>query len=181
MDLDDSASVTQKEYDYLLSMPMWSLSQEKVQDLNSQMQTKQTEYNALKNTHPHHLWETDLKTFLDALDKQEDSDERDRLAVKGRTAKKTQNMKQTKIRKVTPKQKNSSQDVEDVYHDVKKQSKKPQKNGMASIMPDKIPTSRELSLRERLALKAGMTPETIASPIDNPSPISKQDLSFMIG
>ena len=72
-----------REYDYLLSMSLWSLSEEKIEELTKAMQNKQMEHDKLKGTHPHQLWELDLDEFLEALQKQEDKDERDRLAHKG--------------------------------------------------------------------------------------------------
>lgn len=47
MEIDDPTSLSLKEYDYLLSMPMWSLSEEKVTDLGTQMLSKQKDLKAL--------------------------------------------------------------------------------------------------------------------------------------
>ena len=41
------ADLAPKEYDYLLSMTLWSLSQEKVDALILQMTTKKSEYESL--------------------------------------------------------------------------------------------------------------------------------------
>lgn len=72
-----------KEYDYLLKMPLWSLSEEKVRDLTNQMKNKKDDHDELEALHIHALWERDLDALLDALAKQEELDERDRLAHKG--------------------------------------------------------------------------------------------------
>lgn len=40
-----------KEYDYLLTMPLWSLSEEKVEELTKQMQNKKDDHDNLNGTH----------------------------------------------------------------------------------------------------------------------------------
>jgi len=76
--------VPAKEYDYLLTMPLWSLSEEKVAELNRQLNDKKDDHDELDGTHIHTLWDRDLDALLEALGEQEDKDERDRLAHKGR-------------------------------------------------------------------------------------------------
>ena len=58
-----------KEFDYLLTMPLWSLSDEKIEELNRQMQNKKDDHDELESTHVHKLWERDLNVFLEALAK----------------------------------------------------------------------------------------------------------------
>jgi DNA topoisomerase-2 len=53
-------------YDYLLSMPLWSLTAEKVEQLRNELRTKETELQALLATSPKQLWTTDLDAFLEA-------------------------------------------------------------------------------------------------------------------
>lgn len=65
-------------------MPLWSLSEEKVAELNRQLDGKKDDHDELEATHIHGLWDRDLEALLEALGKQEDLDERDRLAHKGR-------------------------------------------------------------------------------------------------
>jgi hypothetical protein len=64
-------------------MPLWSLSDEKVEELTTQMNNKKHDHDTLAATHIHTLWDRDLDAFLEALQKQEEIDERDRLAHKG--------------------------------------------------------------------------------------------------
>ena len=71
-----------KEYDYLLTMPLWALSEEKIAELAALMAKKKDEHDQLAATHIHTLWGEDLDALLAALGKQEDEDERDRLAHK---------------------------------------------------------------------------------------------------
>jgi DNA topoisomerase-2 len=72
--------VKPSEYDYLLTMPMWSLCEEKVEELIEQMKKKKRELDILKETHIYTLWNRDLDEFLKALDKYEAEEERDRKA-----------------------------------------------------------------------------------------------------
>jgi DNA topoisomerase-2 len=67
MEVDSTSSPLMKDYDYLLSMPIWSLSLEKVNELNKQMKNKQEEFNILSNTPIFTLWKDDLNVFLNAL------------------------------------------------------------------------------------------------------------------
>lgn len=48
--------VSPKEFDYLLTMPLWSLSDEKINELMETMQKKKNDYDSLKGTHVYELW-----------------------------------------------------------------------------------------------------------------------------
>ena len=69
-----------RHYDYLLSMPLWSLTEERVISLEQQMTNKKDEHDTLQKRSIFQIWEDDLKAFLDCLEKIEDQEERDRLA-----------------------------------------------------------------------------------------------------
>lgn len=43
----DSGDIPVKEYDYLLSMPMWSVTEEKIEQLTAQMNEKKNEHDTL--------------------------------------------------------------------------------------------------------------------------------------
>ena len=81
MNQDD---VSPKDYDYLLQLPLWSLSEEKVAALRKQQNMKKDEYDELEGTHIHQLWNQDLDNLLEALEKQEAREEEDRLAHRNR-------------------------------------------------------------------------------------------------
>ncbi|KAJ8331328.1 DNA topoisomerase 2 [Batrachochytrium dendrobatidis] len=51
-------------YDYLLSMPIWNLTWEKVQQLQKEMQDREDEIKALIGKTIHDLWRFDLDAFL---------------------------------------------------------------------------------------------------------------------
>lgn len=48
--------VAPKEYDYLLSMPLWSLSEEKIEELAIAMNQKKDDHDNLEAMHFHQLW-----------------------------------------------------------------------------------------------------------------------------
>ena len=70
-------------YDYLLSMPLWSLTEERVIDLEKQMHRKKDEHDTLQKRSIFQIWDDDLKNFLECLDKIEEKEEQDRLAQGG--------------------------------------------------------------------------------------------------
>jgi DNA topoisomerase-2 len=67
---DEEADVVvgEKGFDYLLSMPIYSLTQEKVNAFQASMRAKSTELDALLQTTPQQLWARDLDAFEVALD-----------------------------------------------------------------------------------------------------------------
>ncbi|XP_068647207.1 DNA topoisomerase 2-like [Aristolochia californica] len=73
-----TVAVQSSDYDYLLSMPIGSLTLEKVQDLLAQQDKIRKEFEELEGVTPEGLWMRDLDAFLQELDKQ---DERDAAAM----------------------------------------------------------------------------------------------------
>ena len=59
------------DYDYLLGMPMWNLTQEKKDEICRKRDDKQQELEKLKATTKEDLWETDLEEFMLKLDEVE--------------------------------------------------------------------------------------------------------------
>ncbi|CAI5535699.1 unnamed protein product [Closterium sp. Naga37s-1] len=55
-------------YDYLLGMPLWSLTLERVQELLRDQKKNQDDHDALLKTEPKDLWESDLDLFLAELE-----------------------------------------------------------------------------------------------------------------
>merc|ERR550534_1033576 len=72
-DEDDPGSPRRKEkekagdYDYLLGMPLWSLTWEKVKELNKVQKEKRGELDILIHTSPEQMWEKDLIELQEAL------------------------------------------------------------------------------------------------------------------
>jgi hypothetical protein len=58
-------------YDYLLGMPLWSLTLEKVEELRQQARSKTEELEKLKLVPHREMWIQDLDNFLKAFDKHE--------------------------------------------------------------------------------------------------------------
>ncbi len=65
---ESNLPVPSKEYDYLLSMPLWSLSQEKVDSLLNQKETKRNEILLLEKMRVEEIWINDMEEFLKVLD-----------------------------------------------------------------------------------------------------------------
>lgn len=63
--------ISVKEYDYLLTMQIMSLTEERVIELEKQMRDKRAEYEQLQKMHIYELWQNDLDAFLVELDKYE--------------------------------------------------------------------------------------------------------------
>lgn len=56
------------DYDYLLSLPIGTLTFEKVEQLQAQLDQMENEVELLKKATPKSLWEKDLDNFLVKLD-----------------------------------------------------------------------------------------------------------------
>lgn len=63
-DDDDDAMGDAKDYDYLLSMPIWSLTQERVEKLSKQIAGLEQEIDELIKKSAEDLWTTDLDAFI---------------------------------------------------------------------------------------------------------------------
>ncbi|KAI9436960.1 DNA topoisomerase II [Lactarius indigo] len=63
------ASGTSTDYDYLLGMPIWSLTREKIERLLQQAADKEKELLVLLELTPIQIWNTDLDNFLAEWDK----------------------------------------------------------------------------------------------------------------
>ena len=68
-------------FKYLLSMKMWSLTENKVQELRLQHETKQRALEELKGTTIETLWERDLKRLEEALDACDEKDRKEAEAA----------------------------------------------------------------------------------------------------
>ena len=73
-----AGGIPMKEYDYLLSMPMMNLTEERVAELQRLLKEKKKEYDALEHTHIFEIWEKDLDKFLYELEQYEAKEEADR-------------------------------------------------------------------------------------------------------
>ena len=119
--------VPAKEYDYLLTMPLWSLTFEKVEELLKQKEEKEKEFSDLEKTDREHLWMNDLDELLLALDKFEKWEEEQNIII---------NKNNSKIQKNTKRnnRKNNKKNKEDILNNeqVKKKNNK-RKNSPSTI------------------------------------------------
>merc|ERR1712130_148641 len=65
-------------YNYLLSMPLWSLTKEKIEKLEAERNVKKEELDILVATSLEDLWITDLDLFLTELNKFEKEKEKEK-------------------------------------------------------------------------------------------------------
>ena len=63
-----TAAAKSRGYDYLLGMPLWSLTMEKVTSLRAELAAKDAELQQLLGTDPKELWAADLDAFLAGYD-----------------------------------------------------------------------------------------------------------------
>jgi len=82
----ENEDVSASDYDYLLSMPLWNLTKEKVDALKADKEAKEAELVILKETTPETMWETDLDNFLAVLEELEElelkGDQQDAAMIK---------------------------------------------------------------------------------------------------
>ncbi|XP_041811415.1 DNA topoisomerase 2-beta isoform X1 [Chelmon rostratus] len=67
----DSGSSSGPNFNYILNMPLWCLTKEKVEELLKQRDQKRGELNDLQKKYPEDLWKEDLAVFIEELDKLE--------------------------------------------------------------------------------------------------------------
>ena len=70
----DESDDANASYDYLLSMPLWNLTLEKVEDLVTEKEEKEAEVALLRGATDKDLWFTDLDALEENLDQLEDDD-----------------------------------------------------------------------------------------------------------
>jgi len=70
-------------YDYLLGMPIWSLTYEKVEELRRQLEAKSKELDILLHQAPEELWLIDLNNILKLLDERDEQYRIDQANEKG--------------------------------------------------------------------------------------------------
>ncbi|CAK4647363.1 unnamed protein product [Aphanomyces euteiches] len=93
---DDANDVSSKDYDYLLSMPLWSLTAERVESLRNDLEAKNNERDSIFATSLEQMWLKDLDDLVVGLAK----DEENRLAQEEATKKQASKAKATKGRTI---------------------------------------------------------------------------------
>ena len=80
-DGDEDALDTGLDYDYLLGMPMWSLTKERKDDLIKKKDEKRQELKALRDMTKEDLWKRDLTEFIEKLDEVERQEREDDIVA----------------------------------------------------------------------------------------------------
>ena len=75
------------DYNYLLSMPFWNLSQEKKDEMLRNRDNKLTELEEIRCMSPENLWLGDLDAFLEELERVEQKEREEELMGHIRTGK----------------------------------------------------------------------------------------------
>ena len=153
-----------KEYSYLLSMSIWSLSYEKVEELKKEREKKVDELKIIKETTLETMWINDLDQFLIVLDEYEDEEEQARVnrpQIKGNGMKK-KNKPKKKVEKnieegdkEKPKKKklDSDKDEADKEKPKKKKldsAKKPAKDKENINVKEKTSAAQKSNLKQSL-------------------------------
>ncbi|OMJ76839.1 hypothetical protein SteCoe_23685 [Stentor coeruleus] len=106
---ETNATVSAKEYDYLLNMPLWSLTYEKVEALKKEHKEKSEELEKLRKISIYDMWNKDLEELENAISQVWESEEEDR---KNRPKAKTNKNKMVKPKKRNMKKKENKEIVE---------------------------------------------------------------------
>merc|ERR1712156_446801 len=95
-DRDAEENAKDADYDYLLGMAMWSLTQERIDDLLKKKGDKHAELRRLQQKEPADLWNDDLDEFLVKLDEVEAQEREDAVVGVGKAGKAAKGKKNLK-------------------------------------------------------------------------------------
>ncbi|XP_066531140.1 DNA topoisomerase 2-beta [Hoplias malabaricus] len=79
----DSGSSSGPNFNYILNMPLWCLTKEKVEELLKQRDMKKAELNDLQRKVSEDLWREDLAVFIEELDRVEEQERENASQGKG--------------------------------------------------------------------------------------------------
>ncbi|XP_075742142.1 uncharacterized protein LOC142795288 [Rhipicephalus microplus] len=85
-DKDEDKDGGSASYNYLLGMPLWSLTRERKEDLLSKRDQKRAEVETLRRKTPENLWEEDLDVFMTKLDEVEKAERDDESSTGAKAA-----------------------------------------------------------------------------------------------
>ncbi|EGD72949.1 DNA topoisomerase II, variant [Salpingoeca rosetta] len=104
-DEDEALEESASDFDYLLSMPMWNLTMERVDKLTEERNGTEAELNALLEKTPQDLWKEDLTAFVEALAEIEAAEEEQELNMSQVIEK---NLKKSKAKRKTTRKKKAT-------------------------------------------------------------------------
>ncbi|EMD93294.1 hypothetical protein COCC4DRAFT_165100 [Bipolaris maydis ATCC 48331] len=142
--------VSANDYDYLLGMAIWSLTQERVEKLLKQIGEKQAEVDTLIKLSPKDIWNVDLDAFMEEWNVQEEEETKRKKKIASMTRRASQKLgiaggKGTKGKKKRKMDGSDSDASDSDFGPVKKKSK-PKKEGLLSYLqqePVKKPSAAE--------------------------------------
>ena len=85
---EENAELGAADYDYLLSMPIWSLTKERIDRLQKQIGEREDDVNTLSKLSPQDIWKQDLDDFINEwrFQLQDEADRQKKAAKLGRRA-----------------------------------------------------------------------------------------------
>ncbi|KAG9050359.1 DNA topoisomerase 2 [Tulasnella sp. UAMH 9824] len=123
-DEEEASTGTSSDFDYLLGMAIWSLTEEKVAKLLRERDVKEQELNVLLAVKPSEIWENDLEKLLDDFEKLLEGDNAiNKKASKGKKAAATLKTRKS-LTGGKPKRKGDDDDSEDDFKPSKAAQKK---------------------------------------------------------
>ncbi|KAF5853012.1 hypothetical protein GGP41_001553 [Bipolaris sorokiniana] len=142
--------VSANDYDYLLGMAIWSLTQERVEKLMKQIGERQEEVDTLIKLSPKDIWNVDLDAFMDEWNLQQEEETKRKKKIASMTRRASQKLgiaggkgtKGKKKRKID----GSDSDASDSDFGPAKKKPKPKKEGLLSYLqqePVKKPSAAE--------------------------------------
>jgi DNA topoisomerase-2 len=105
---EDVSSSLARRYQYLLSLPLWSLTKERVQQLRDDLRACEDEISALKAKSPESMWLADLDALENAINDLENADAEEDASSTAASKQKSTNAKKSKGGKGAAKLKRSS-------------------------------------------------------------------------
>lgn len=130
-EVEDEADKGIKEYNYLLSMQILSLSEDLIKKMQKEIEDKETGLTRLRNTSVKEMWIHDLDTFLEQLDKSEKAE----LIEIAKDDKKAKKPPKEEINK--PRKKKKVEDDEWEKQDKKAIDKEVKRSSTDEVKPEK--------------------------------------------
>jgi len=138
IDNDDLAN----GYDYLLSMPLWSLTLEKVEALKAEKKKKEVELENLAKITPKAMWITDLDAFLVSLFEHEEEEKCDAKFSNGKQAIKGKKKRAAPRKPRVKEIKDMDTDEDNIKKKAKPKEKKEQKEKKKKTEKDTEPKKK---------------------------------------
>ena len=155
--------VAAKEFSYLLSLPLLSLTYEKVEALKKELETKEDELEVINRTSPEKMWNDDLEQFLivlDEVEKQEEDDRINRPQAKGgqglKRVKKVANKKKKEGEEEGGKKRKEDEGGRKKEEDKKKKEGKSTSTNLNGVK-EKVVNGKEKEKEKEGEKKGGMT------------------------